>query len=95
MITDHKPLVAICKKDVASLSHKLQRCTIKNAPMQHKNVTQAWTTGNLLQTSYPDTTMGQKDREIPGICIKIKTVKSCMDISDCMTTEEIRNYTTR
>ena len=40
MITDQKPLVAIFKKDIASLSHRLQKNTIMNVSVQHKNAVQ-------------------------------------------------------
>ena len=43
IITDHKPLIAIFKKDVAILSQRLQQILLKNASVQGKNHIQTWT----------------------------------------------------
>ena len=93
MITDHKPLVATFKKDVASLSHRLQRILVQivqyNIRIQDKPGPQLYITDWPSRPSHKT----NREKEIQGIYISFNTTESCTDIQDCMTVEEIRKAT--
>ena len=82
MITDHKPLVVIFKKDIASLSHRLQRMVLRilqyNIGIQYKPFPQLLITDWLSRQSYET----DRDDKIPGMYITISAIESYMDILD-------------
>ena len=93
VITNHKPLVAIFRKVFVSLSHRLQRMLLRmhqyNIMIFHKLRQQLFITDWLSRHNH-ETNRGE---QIPGMCITIKAIESCMDIMDipdCMTADEIR-----
>ena len=55
VVIDHKPVMAIFKKDFMGLSHRLQRINIRHPPIQCKNTVQTRNTSIHSNFSYPDT----------------------------------------
>ena len=86
VITYYKPLVVIFKKDIVSLSHRLQRilpCIHQYSIRPCQQLFMAvWLSRYNHKTN--------RDEEVPSMCITINVVGLCMDIPDCMTGEEIR-----
>ena len=84
MIIDHKLLVAIFKKDV---TNRLQRILLRihqyTIRILHKPVSQLFIS-DWLSTHNQET---NRNEEIPGMCIAINAMESCMHISYCMTEE--------
>ena len=89
MIPNHKLLVVIFKKDVASLSYWLQRILLRihqyNIRILYKPKPQLLIADWLSRHNH-DT----NKEEIPDMYITINTNESCTDIPDCMIAEEIR-----
>ena len=89
----HKLLVAMFKKDVASLPLRLQGILLwihqYNVRMVYKPGLQVLIAYWLSRHNY-DT---NSDEDISGIYIIINAVESCTDIPDCMTAGEIREVT--
>ena len=73
----------------ASLSHRLQRILSLihqyNIGILFKSRPQLFSTDWLSRHNLET----NKDEKIPGMCIPINAIKSCMYKSDCMTAEEI------
>ena len=84
MIIDHKLLVVTLAKDVASLSHRLQRILLQihqyNIRILYKPETQLfiadWLSRHIHKTI--------SDKENLGMHIRIKATESCTDIPDYM-----------
>ena len=58
--------------------------------MQYKNPAQIWTTLCIEDWLSRDNHEINGDEEIPGMCITINVIESCMHIPDCMTAGELR-----
>ena len=83
MMTDHMLLVAIFKKDITNLSHRLQRILLQ---IHQYNIRNQYKPGQLfIQTNK----YINKDEEIPRMSININAIETYTDITECMTTEEI------
>ena len=87
--TDHKPLLITFKKDIAILSHSLQR-TLLRIPQYKTSILympgpQQFIEDWLLRHNHEK----NRDKEIPDICITINTIESCMEIPDYMTGREL------
>ena len=89
IVTDHKPLVAVFKKYVASLSHRLQRIILcidqYNVKILYKPGPQVLAADWLSRYSHE---IG-KDEEISRISISINVIETYTDIPECITAEEI------
>ena len=89
MNTDHKPLVAVFKKDIAILSHRLQQLLLC---IHQYNVWIFYDPGPPTSYSWlaiQTIPQQNRDEEIPGKRLNINATETCMDIPECMTTEEI------
>ena len=84
VITDHKPVVAILREYVASLSWRLHRILPCMHQYHHKNT---------VQTQIKTVHSGLAVQIQLGMNIPINAIESCMDIPHCMTLEEIRSVT--
>ena len=104
MITDNQVLVLIFKKEITSLSHRLQRIILRihqyNIRILQKPGPQQfirdWTIYIRYMYIYMDTTIGgntttrQTEMKRSKVCILPSIQWSCIGIPDCMTAEEIR-----
>ena len=91
MITDHKSLISIFKKDVSFLSQSLKIILLS---IQQYNIRILYNPGpQLLFADWLSRHNHEikRDKEISGMCITIIVIESCKDIPDCMTAEEIRD----
>ena len=86
MITDHKLLVPIFKKDVATLLKRLQRILLHNIGRLYKLGPPLFIADWLSQTQPWE----NRDEEIPGICITISVIDSFTDIPGCLRVKQIR-----
>ena len=90
VITDHKPLVAIFKKDVANLSHRLQWILLQinqySIRILHKQGPQAC---RLAIQTQP----WNRNGETLVMYITDISIVSCTDIPGCITADEIRTAT--
>ena len=90
MITDHKLMVVMYKKDIVSLSHTIQQMLLwiqqYNFRILYKTWPQLFIADWLLRHNHEKI----RDEDIPGMCITISTIKSCIEIPDCMRSEETR-----
>ena len=88
VITDHKMLVVIFKKDVVSLSHRLQRIIFC---IHHYNIRILSKLGPQLFTadwiSRHNHKIG-KDEEIPVMDRSMNVMETCRNIPECMTAED-------
>ena len=86
-ITDHKVLVAIFMKDVASLSHRLWRALLQihqyNIWILYKSRRQLFI-ADLLSRYNHETEMKKYK-----VCAEWSLQQSCMDIPDCIAGEEM------
>ena len=91
VITDHKSLVAIFKKDVATLSQRLQQEDAPaNTPVEDKSAIQPglqlYIADQLSRHKYTE----GKDEELRVINMNINVIETCTNMPECMMTEEIR-----
>ena len=84
IITDHKPLVTIFKKDVATLSQHIQCILLKihqyRIQIIYKPGPEIFIADWLSQHNHKD----GKDKPIKDIDIRIDTVQSVTDIPECI-----------
>ena len=89
VIIEHKPLVAIFKKDSSSVLHRLQRIILHihfyKMGILYKQGPQLFIADCLSRQNHE---VG-KHEEIPEIDISINMIETCMNIPECMTAEEI------
>ena len=90
MITDHKPLVIIFKKDATTLSHRPQRILLC---IHQYNVRILYNPGSQLFIAdwiSKDSHSENKDEKILGMRLNINGIDMCTDIPKSMMAEEIR-----
>ena len=51
---------------------------------QHKNHVQACTTTFIADWLFRHNHKANREKEIPGICITLNAIESCMDIPECL-----------
>ena len=88
IITDHKPLVATLKKDVATLSQRLQRILLRMH--QYRMI--------IIYKPGPDLFIADwlsrqnhgknKDEEIPSMQLSINAIQIANNVPECMTIHE-------
>ena len=93
MTTDHKLLVAVFKKDVASLSHKLQRILLCFHQYSIRNLYQPGPQLFIAHWLSRHNNETNRDNEIPCMFITTNAIESYSDIPDWLTAEEIRSVT--
>ena len=93
VITDHRPLLAIFKKDVATASPRLQRIMMR---IHQYHVNLHYRPGSTMHIADCMSRVGLKkdDKEIDGLKITIDDVSTQADI-DVVTMEEIRHHTSK
>ena len=87
---DHKPLVAIFKKDVATLSQHIQCILLKihhyRVQIIYKPRPKIFIADWLSQHNHEE----GKDKPIKDMDIRIETIQSVTDISECMSILQIQ-----
>ena len=91
IITDHKPLVAIFKTDVATLSQRLQLILLRITPIQNQNIIQTLCKDWLSTQNHKK----NKDTEIPGMQVNINAIQTITNIPDCLTIQELQQATSQ
>ena len=90
MIMNHKPLVVIFKKDDTNLSYRFQRILLwihqYIIRILYKPGLQLFICDLLSRHNQK----GNSVEEIPCMCITINMMEPCMEVPDCLKTEEIR-----
>ena len=91
IITDHKPLVTIFKKDLAMLSQRIQLTLLR---IQQYRVTIIYTPGPdlfkadcLSRQNHKE----NKDKEIPGMQLNVATIQTTTNIPDCMMIQQLQD----
>ena len=91
LITEHKPYMAIFKKDVGTLSQRLQQIPLclyqYRIQFLYKPSQQLYIAAWLSRHSHIE----DKDEEITGMNLTISKVETCNSIPECMMAEEIRH----
>ena len=95
IITDHKPLVVIYKKDVATLSQRIQWILLRIHQYRVK----------IIYKLDPDLFMADwlsrqshkegKDEQIEGMQVNINNIKTSTDIPECMMIWELQDKTNK
>ena len=91
IIKDHKPLVAVFKKAVATLLQRLQWFLLC---INQWRIRILYKPGLWLHTTYwlcSYTHSEGKDEEIAGMSLTIDAVEACTDIPECMIVEEMQH----
>ena len=93
IITNHKPLGAIFKKDVATLSQRIQHILLRIHQFQVR----------ILYNPGPDRFIADwlsrhnhtknKDAEIPYMDIKVDTMQTATNIPECMSIPQLQQAT--
>ena len=90
IITDHKPLAAIFKKDVATLSQRIQLILLRihqyGVRIMYKPGRCMFITGWLSRQNHTE----NKDTEIPGMQLNIEATQTTTNISDCITMKQLQ-----
>ena len=90
IITDHKPLVSMFKKDIATLSQYIQCILLKIHQYQfqiiYKPGPEIFIAEWLLQHNHVE----GKDKPINDIDIRIEAIQSATDIPECVSTSQIQ-----
>ena len=94
VITDHKPLVTIFKKDVATLSQGIQQILLKMHQHRVQNFIQTRDLKFLLQISLSHHNHKDNTGEaIQGMDIKVDAVQMMIDVPECMSMDQIQQFT--
>ena len=90
VITDHKPLIAMFKKDIATLLQHIQCILLKIHPYRvqiiYKPGPNIFTADWLLKHNHIE----GKDKPIKGMDIRVDTIQSKTDMPECMSMAEIQ-----
>ena len=93
VITNHKPLVAILKKDAATLSQRIQCILLRihqfSVRILYKPGPDLFITDWLSRHNHTE----NKDAEIPGIDIKVDAIQTATNIPDCMSVPQVQQAT--
>ena len=90
MPTGHKQLVEIFKKDVASLSHRLQRILFQIHQYKIKILYMPRPQQFIADLESRHNHEANRDEAMPGNYRTIHTIVSCTDIPNCKGAEKIR-----
>ena len=93
IITDHKPLVTIFKKDSAVFSHRLQQILLRLYQYRVRIIYQPGP--DLFIVDWLSTQNHNKDKgaEIPGMQFGISAIQTTTNIPECMTIHELQQVT--
>ena len=95
IITDHKPLVAIFKKDVTVLSQRIQPMFLRihhyRVRVINKPGLDLFITDWLSRQNHKE----NKDPEIPGMQMNIDAIETMTNIPDCMTLQWLQQATSQ
>ena len=90
IITDHKPLVSMFKKDVATLSQHRQCILLKihqyRVQIIYKPGPEIFIADWLLRYNYTE----GKDKPIKGMGVQVDAIQTAMDMPECVSTAEIQ-----
>ena len=91
IITDHKPLVAIFKKDVATLSQQIQCILLRIHQYQVRIIYKPglFIADWLSQHNH----MENKDEEIHGMGIRVDAIQTSLNVPECMSIQQIQQAT--
>ena len=91
MITDHKPLVSMFKKDVATLSQCIQCILLKihqyRVQIIYKPGPEIFIADWLLRHNHTE----GKDKPIKGMDIQVDTIQATMEMPECVSVAEIQH----
>ena len=93
IITDHKPLVAIFKKDVATLSQRIQHILLRIHQFQVKIIYKPGPDLFIVDWLSRHNHTENKDEEIPGMDIKVDAIQTATDIPECMSIPQLQQAT--
>ena len=90
IITDHKPLVSMFKKDVATLSQCIQHILLKihqyRVQIIHKPGPEIFIADWLLRHNHTE----GKDKPIKGMEVQVDVIQTTMDMPECVSMAEIQ-----
>ena len=89
-ITDHKPLVTIFKKDITTLSQRLQQIVLR---IDQYRVRIIYKPGPDLFIAVQTKHSEDKDVEILGTQLGINAIQTTINITECMTVPELQQVT--
>ena len=93
IIADHKPLVAIFKKDVATLPQRIQgilpRIHQFRVKILYKPGPYLFITDWLSRHNHTE----NKDAEIPGMDVKVDAIQTMTNIPECMSKQQSQQAT--
>ena len=93
IITDHKPLVAIFKKDVATLLQRLQQILLRIHQYRFKIICKPGSDLFIADWVSRQSHKEDKDEEIAGIQVNINTIETATNIPECMMIYELQHET--
>ena len=93
--TDHKQLVAIFKKDVATLSKKPQQILFRMYQYRVRILSKPGTDLFMADWLSRQNCKENKDEEIPGMQLNIDAIQTATNIPDCMTIQELQQATSQ
>ena len=95
IITDHKPLVAIFKKDVTMLLQQIQQILLRmhqcRVRVIYKPGPDLYITDWLSRQNHEE----NKDTEITGLQLNIDAIETVTNITDCMTIQQLQQATSQ
>ena len=90
MITDHKPVVSMFKKDVATLSQCIQHILLKihqyRVQIIYKPGPEIFTVDWLLRHNHTE----GKDKPIKGMDIQVDAIQAAMEMPECISVADIQ-----
>ena len=93
IITDNKPLVTIFKKDVATLSERLQQILLRICQYRMRIIYKPGPDLFILDWLSRQNYNKDKDVEILGMQLGISAIQTTANIPECMTMHELQQVT--
>ena len=95
IITDHKPLIAIFKKDATTLSQRLQQILLRIHQYRVRIIYKPGQDLLVIDWLYRQNHNENKDEDIKGMRVSINAIQSTTNIPQCMTMHELQETTSQ
>ena len=95
IITDHKPILAIFKKDVATLLQRKQQIFLRIHQFRVKILFKPGLDVFLGDGLSMHNHKGNKYTEIPGMKVKVDTIQTAANIPECLSIQQLQLVTSQ